>query len=408
MENDKESEKKKNGKPKYTDFDTADPYYQIFYNSISSSFTRVVWTNYVNMYMAYHQMTKYSDLIGLLPETLENPNTPMNIKVIQSKLVKYINYKKERGVKAQTIGNQMTALRKFYWINEIDGIKWDRVRSFLGEAIRAVDDKAYTHEQIANLLKFADLRLKLVVLTQASTGMRIGGIVGLKWGDLEPINRYGIYAFRVYRKTPAEYITFCTPECASVINEYMKYRERMGEEIKPDSPFLREQFCEQDANNAKPATIDGVQALMMRGFVRAGMRPFRSGNENGKRYDNMLTHGFRKFAKKQMRRAGIDAINIEYLVGHKGGDLKMGISRLMMTYDPSEDTELLQDYMKAVNNLTIDEEFRLKMALDDEQKRREEEQKKNEFMRAELDEIKRMIKEGAVVAAKKEEENKKE
>lgn len=61
-------------------------------------------------------------------------------------------------------------------MNDIDGIKWDKVSRYLGERVKTVDDKAYTHEQIAKALEFADYRIKALILTQASTGMMICGL----------------------------------------------------------------------------------------------------------------------------------------------------------------------------------------------------------------------------------------
>lgn len=76
----------------------------------------------------------------------------------------------------------------------------------------------------------------------------------------------------------------------------------------------------------------------------------------------MLTHGLRKFFKQHCRRAGVDPIVIEHLIGHKNGDSRIGISKLMMTYDPAMEDELLNEYLKAVDLLTINDEARLKRA----------------------------------------------
>jgi hypothetical protein len=92
-------------------------------------------------------------------------------------------------------------------------------------------------------------------------------------------------------------------------------------------------------------------------FIRAGLRKVDYGVMH-KRKENMLTHGLRKFAKKNMRKAGTDPLIIEYLMGHRSGDLSMGVTKLMMTYDPSEESELLSEYLKAVPNLTISNEAR--------------------------------------------------
>lgn len=82
------------------------------------------------------------------------------------------------------------------------------------------------------------------------------------------------------------------------------------------------------------------------------------GGSARQRKENMLTHGLRKFAKRQMRKSGMDPVLIEYLMGHKSGDIEMGITKLMMTYDPSEDSELLTEYLKAIPNLTINSDKR--------------------------------------------------
>jgi integrase len=48
----------------------------------------------------------------------------------------------------------------------------------------------------------------------------------------------------------------------------------------------------------------------------------------------MLTHGFRKLFKKRCRQAKVDAITLERFMGHKSGNSRDGITKLMMTYDP--------------------------------------------------------------------------
>jgi hypothetical protein len=41
-------------------------------------------------------------------------------------------------------------------------------------------------------------------------------------------------------------MTFCTPECAKAIDDYLDYRRRCGEKLTPESPFIREQFDRSD------------------------------------------------------------------------------------------------------------------------------------------------------------------
>ena len=52
----------------------------------------------------------------------------------------------------------------------------------------------------------------------------------------------------MYMKNQRNQITrlFCTPECTSMIDTYLQYRKHAGEEIKPESPLIREQFNTED------------------------------------------------------------------------------------------------------------------------------------------------------------------
>jgi integrase len=78
-----------------------------------------------------------------------------------------------------------------------------------------VEGRPYTREEIKLLVDRADLRNKAIILLLASSSMRIGAIPGLRFRDLEAIDKYNLYRITVYKKSKAKYITFCTPECRS-------------------------------------------------------------------------------------------------------------------------------------------------------------------------------------------------
>ena len=260
--------------------------------------------------MTYHKMKGYAELVGA-------EGGEQNSKLIQGKIIDYINWKQEKqGVKSQTLRNHLSALHHFYWINEIDGIKWDRIRAFLKEPQKVADDKAYTHEQIAKALEFADYRMRIIILLQASSGIRIGAIADnynkdhyMKWGDLTFIPRHGIYSIKVYPGTPAEYITFTMPECAKAIDNYINYRRQKGETITASSPLIREQFDpnEDIKSKIKPKPTDPTKPrpmpqrtlvnILRKVFQNANLRQLEKGNKHNRK-ENMLTHGLRKFAKK--------------------------------------------------------------------------------------------------------------
>ena len=64
----------------------------------------------------------------------------------------------------------------------------------------------------------------------ASTGMRVGAIPDLKMKHLSG-NK-----IIVYENTNEEYYAFYTPECNTIIQQYLNYRTRSGEKLTPDPP----------------------------------------------------------------------------------------------------------------------------------------------------------------------------
>lgn len=62
-------------------------------------------------------------------------------------------------------------------MNDFETINWYKVAKVLGENNRRVLNKRpYTREEIQKMLAIADLRMRMVILLLASTGMRIGAL----------------------------------------------------------------------------------------------------------------------------------------------------------------------------------------------------------------------------------------
>ena len=337
--------------PKKYSYDQNDPAFLRFRRKMKSPATRKAWISALNQYMEYRGTKTYSQLLEGTPEQQEQW------------LEEYIEWKQEtRGVRAQSVGSQLSGLRKFYRANKFKGIEWDDVREVLGEVIKAVNDKPYTHEQIAKLVASCPPKARIIVYSEASGGPRIGSFPAMKVGDLTKNELSGLYRTIIYPHTQAEYVTFFGPEATKEIDEYLADRTRMGETITPESPLIRDDFTKETAG--KPCFIakSTMEGIISRAAVHAGLRTVNKG-KHYERKETMLTHGLRKFFKQQCRRAGLDNIVIEWLIGHKSGEAKIGINKLMMVYDPAMEDELLREYLKAVDNLTISEENRGKRKI---------------------------------------------
>lgn len=182
-------------------------------------------------------------------------------------------------------------------------------------------DKPYTHEQIAKLLEFADIRTKVIILVMASAGLRMGALPLLRVGDLTPVPKHNIYQIRVYANSKSNrYYTFCTPECKKVIDNYLDYRKSCGENTTPRSPLLRYEFDKHDifqvANDIMPLTRWGIKKVLNDLLYASGLRtPFVTSKLNNRRQIAM-SHGFRKFFDTNCTHSGMNPVYIEFCLGH--------------------------------------------------------------------------------------------
>jgi integrase len=260
-----------------------------------------------------------------------------------------------KGQNRGTINIAVSAIFHFFEMNDVL-LNKRKVKRFMPADDESDDDRdrAYTHKEIQQLLLKCDERSRVIVLLMASTGMRIGAIPDLKLGHLTEIPKYGIYKISVYNNSKARYYTFTTPECAVAINSYLDYRRRFGDPLKAKSPLIREQFDINDqfaAEYPKQLKYDGIVYIIKEILKRSGLVDIRD--------KVMRSHGFRKFVITQFIKARVDYNTREYLVGHRHS------RGLDVNYDRTSEEDRLEEYLKAVDLLTINEENRLKQRVED-------------------------------------------
>jgi hypothetical protein len=189
----------------------------------------------------------------------------------------------------------------------------------------------------------------------SSAGLRRGAIQYLRIRDLQKIDKYKLYRINVYKNEQESYITYCTPECARYIDQYLEWRQRLGERLQPNSPVLRIEFDTIGKVSApKPVSGYVVTFTIRKLLDTTGVR---AASETWKRTELMQCHGFRKFFKTSCIQAGMNPLYSEYVMGHRSG--------LTKSYFKPADQELLEGndkalgYVAAINDLTINEENRL-------------------------------------------------
>lgn len=77
------------------------------------------------------------------------------------------------------------------------------------------------------------------------------------------------------------------------------------------------------------------------------------------RHPIKMSHGFRKFFFTSLVRARVEPIYREMLMGHKTAGQGTGVNNLMLVYDKPEAAEILEEYLRAIPELTISPDAQL-------------------------------------------------
>ena len=284
-----------------------------------------------------------------------------NQKDIENLIISYILKLRKDGYAYSSINTMISGITYFFSINDIV-LNKKKICRYMGEHVKTVKDRAYTREEIKKIFECCNLKNKIIVSLMASTGCRIGAIAKLKLSDIKYIEKEKLHQIFFYTNTKEEYYSFCSYECSKYIDEYLDLRKRCGEKINEKSPLIRDDFQQDDllrAENPKPLTTYNLTFYIRKVLIASGIRnpikmEFR-GPKKKMRKQVAANHGFRKFAMTTMANARISPEIREMLLGHS-----IGLSNAY--YRPSV-SEMLNEYLKVVNDLIIDPSHRLQKTI---------------------------------------------
>ncbi len=275
-------------------------------------------------------------------------------------LMKFCNYQKKRVINGEisesTIPNYFKATKLFCDMNNLI-LNWKKISKGVPTGRKSANDRAPIREEIIKLINYPDRRINAIIYTMVSSGIRIGAWDYLKWKHVTPYtDKDNIIAAKilVYAGELEEYYTFITPEAFNALKDWMDFRFLYGEKVTGESPLMRDIWQTTNTTYGAnfglatvPQKLDsrGIHKLLYRALWSQGLRTKLA--EGQKRHEFKAAHGFRKFFKTHAEQV-MRPINVEILMGHS-----IGISD---SYYKPKESEVLKDYLNAIELLTIHQE----------------------------------------------------
>ena len=119
---------------------------------------------------------------------VKDPNWAFN------SIINFLQFQKSRvqrdEITGATLRNFVKSIKSFCEMSDFP-ITWKKITRGLPKMRRHADDRAPTMEEIHKICEYPDRRMKALVYTMASSGIRLGAWDYLRWGDLKPLERDG-------------------------------------------------------------------------------------------------------------------------------------------------------------------------------------------------------------------------
>jgi hypothetical protein len=183
-------------------------------------------------------------------------------------------------------------------------VPWKKLTRGLPRAKSYSDDRIPSIEELRRLLEYPDRRIKAIVCTMASSGIRLGAWDYLRWGNIRPLKRDGkIVAAQliVYAGEREQYFSYISYEAWQELTKWINYRETSGEKVTEDSWLMRELWDTRVAQGrglvSRPKKLAslGIKRLMERAIWAQGLRKKLEAGK--KRHPYQANHSLRKWFK---------------------------------------------------------------------------------------------------------------
>jgi integrase len=287
----------------------------------------------------------------------------------------HINRAAQKIISRSTVRNFYKPIKLFCDMNNIP-FNARMITRGIPSGSESSNDRIPTREEILEMLKYPDRRLKPITFTMLSSGIRIGAWDYLKWKNIIPLynEKKEIIAARiiVYDGEPERYFSFITPEAYYSLKEWMDFRQTQGEKITPESWLMRDlwntghiMIRSKESNLkkgtagiisvSKKASIDSIRMMFNRAWRIQNIRSYTLDMNSKRRHEFKTTHSLRKYFETHALNH-MKLLNVKILMGHDTG--------LEKSYYRPTEKEILDDYLNVVDLLTVTKENKLQKTVD--------------------------------------------
>ena len=365
-----------------------DPY-QLFIDSIRNPSTKRRYENLLYTFLKLIPNQLYLDSIRKEPKDREPKTLAMFFVELARKdpdiasnvIAAFIKEDKKRveqgEISSQTLPNHTKPIKVLLDANRVP-IHWKSLNRLMPRRESKTKDRAYTREEIKKMLEVAnDITDKVIILLFSSGGFRLEAWDYFTWKDViffKDRDSYKGAALLIYSGDPESYWTFTTPEACRALELYREnWKADIGAYPRPDDPLIKSvRYPVIRRLNQK-----GVRKRMDKIVHDIGLRPRLLPDK--KRHEVQLDHGFRKYFNTMLRRAKVDYLDKEDMMGHS-----IGLEKHYERYQ-EEDFERFPEYQKAIPFLTVSDEERLSL----ENQKLEEQKSETEIQKIDLENIKK-------------------
>ncbi|MDE1838498.1 MAG: site-specific integrase [Thaumarchaeota archaeon] len=298
---------------------------------------------HLKKFLDFTKIRDYDALAGLDSET------------IQALLENYAIHLKRRNLSGKTVEDYFSGIELFFECNKKFYYK-KALHKMFPEKHKTGNHTPYTTKDVRCLLtNTSSKRIKALIHFFASTGARPSTLLDpiLRFKHIHPMP-FNCKAVLLYSNTKDEFWAFLTPEATKSLEEYRDERIREGEVITQESPvFITKYESHGKYRGKSPITYHGILQIMTRLLDNSEVERIKEGY----RYDKAVIYGFRKRFNTIMKLNGSVNSNIaEKLMAHKKG--------LDGVYFKPTREECFKEFVKAIPDLTVDENERLKQILE--------------------------------------------